>query len=61
MPVIALTLAILWIFSLWLLVVERRQPLGSLLLHPLVLMSGTLLFFTLSLAGILFLCLLFAD
>ncbi len=61
MPVIALTLAILWIFSLWLFVVERRRPLDSLLLHPLALMSGTLLLFTLSLAGILFLRLLLAD
>jgi hypothetical protein len=44
-----------------LLVVERRRPGGVLLLQPLALMSGTLLFFLLSLAGILFLRLLLAD
>ena len=55
MSVVALTLIILWIFSLWLLLVERRQILGSRLVHSLALMSGTLLFFTLSLASLLFL------
>ena len=61
MSVVALTLIILWIFSLWLLMVERRQLLGSRLLHSLALMSGTLLFFMLSLASLLFLRLLLAD
>jgi hypothetical protein len=59
--VVALTLFILWILSLWLLLAERRRPAGSLLPQPLALMSGTLLFFILSLAGILFFRLLLAD
>lgn len=61
MQLVALTLAILWILSLWLLVVERRRSVSALLLQPLALTSGTLLFFILSLAGILFLRLLIAD
>jgi hypothetical protein len=59
--VVALTLFLLWLLSLWLLVVDRRRPGGVLLLQPLALMSGTLLFFLLSWAGILFLRLLLAD
>jgi hypothetical protein len=59
--VVTLTLFLLWLLSLWLLVVERRRPGGVLLLQPFALMSGTLLFFLLSLAGILFLRLLLAD
>jgi hypothetical protein len=59
--VVALTLFLLWILSLWLLLVERRRPAGTLLLQPLASMSGTLLFFILSLAALLFLRLLFAD
>jgi len=58
---VALTLFLLWLLSLWLLVVERRRPGGALLLQPLALMSGTLLFFLLSLVGVLFLRLLLAD
>jgi len=58
---VALTLAILWILSLWVLVVERHRPTSALLLQPLTIMSGTLLFFVLSLAGLLFLRLLIAD
>ncbi len=61
MQIVALTLFLLWLLSLWLLVVERRRPGGALLLQPLALMSGTLLFFVLSLAGVLFLRLLLAD
>ena len=61
MQIVALTLFLLWLLSLWLLVVERRRPGGALLLQPLALMSGTLLFFVLSLAGALFLRLLLAD
>ena len=61
MQLVALTLAILWILSLWLLVVERRRPTSALLLRRLTVMSGTLLFFVLSLAGLLFLRLLIAD
>jgi hypothetical protein len=59
--VVALTLFLLWLMSLWLLVVERRRPGGTLLLQPLALMSGTLLFFLLSLVSLVFLRLLFAD
>jgi hypothetical protein len=59
--VVALTLFLLWLMSLWLLVVERRRPGGTLLLQPLGLMSGTLLFFLLSLVSLVFLRLLFAD
>jgi hypothetical protein len=58
MAVVALTLFILWIFSLWLLVAEQRRPNGLLLLEPLALTSGALLFFVLSLASLLFLRLL---
>lgn len=61
MQVVALTLFLLWILSLWLLLVERRRPAGTLLLQPLTLMSGTLLFFILSLAALMFLRLLLAD
>ena len=61
MQIVALTLFLLWLLSLWLLVVERRRPGGALLLQPLALMSGTLLFFVLSLAGVLFLRLLLTD
>jgi hypothetical protein len=58
---VALTFVVLWIFSLWLLVIERRRLLGALLLQPLALMSGTLLFFVLTLTGLIFLRLLIAD
>jgi hypothetical protein len=58
---VALTLFLLWLLSLWLLIVERRRRGGALLLQPLALMSGTVLFFVLSLAGVLFLRLLLAD
>jgi len=61
MRLVALTLFLLWLLSLWLLIVERHRSGGVLLLQPLALMSGTLLFFLLSLAGILFLRLLLTD
>lgn len=61
MQLVALTLIILWGLSLWLLVVERRRPTDGLLLQPLALMSGTVLFFVLSVAGLLFLRMLIAD
>lgn len=61
MQVIALTFFILWLLSLWLLVIGRRRSARLQALRPLPLMSGTLLFFVLSLAGILFLRLLLAD
>ena len=61
MLIVALTFTILWGLSLWLLVVERRRPTSALLLQPLALMSGTVLFFVLSVTGLLFLRLLMAD
>lgn len=64
MSPVALTLAILWVFGLWLLLVEQHRPkrrLRSRSLTSLGLVSGTLLFFILSLTGLLFLRLLIAD
>ena len=61
MLIVALTFIILWGLSLWLLVVERRRPTNVLLLQPLALMSGTVLFFVLSVTGLLLLRLLIAD
>ena len=61
MAVVALTLLILWIWSLWLLVLERGRAQGFLLHNPLALISGTLLLVILSLAGLLFLQLLFVH
>lgn len=61
MAVVALTLFVLWIFSLWLFVAEQRRPNGLVLLESLALTSGMLLFFVLSVASLLFLCLLFAP
>lgn len=59
MAVVALTLFILWIFSLWLLVAERRRLGGTLLFEPLALTSGVVLFCLLSFASFLLLRLLF--
>lgn len=61
MAAVALTLFILWIFSLWLLVAEQKRPNGIVLLEPLAVTSGMLLFFILSMASLLFLCLLFTH
>ena len=61
MAVIALTFFILWIFSLWLLMAERRRLGGLFLLEPLALTSGALLFFVLSLVSLLFFSLLFTN
>lgn len=61
MLIVALTFIILWGLSFWLLMVERRRPTSALLLQPLALMSGTVLFFVLSVTGLLFLRLLMAD
>ncbi|MGH7963271.1 MAG: hypothetical protein ACRERD_15830 [Candidatus Binatia bacterium] len=61
MQIVALTFFILWLLSLWLLVSARRRSVKLQALRPLTLMSGTLVFFVLSLAGLLFLRLLFAD
>lgn len=61
MTVVAASLLILWIFSLWLLLIKRRS-LGSFLLpEPFALTGGTVLFFVLSLASLLLLRLLLAD
>jgi hypothetical protein len=59
--VVTLTFLILWVFSLWLLLLERRQVGKVRSLHPLPLIGGTVLFFLLSLAGFLYLRLLLAD
>jgi len=64
MSPVGLTLAILWIFSLWLLLVEQhrlRRRVLSRSLTALGLVSGVLLFFILSLSGLLLLRLLIAD
>jgi hypothetical protein len=61
MTAVALSLFILWIFSLWLFVAVQRRPNGLVPVESLVLTSGMLLFFVLSLASLLLLCLLFAS
>lgn len=58
MAVVALSLLILWIFSLWLLIVERHPSRKLVLLKPFALTSSTVLFFVLTLACLLFLRLL---
>ena len=60
MQAIALTLFIVWIFSLWLLVAERR-PLPWLSFQPASLLGGILFFIIVSMTGILFLFLLVAG
>jgi hypothetical protein len=52
--VVAITLIILWILSLWALLIGRHRPAGLFWLGPFALLSGMLLFFVLSLAGIVF-------
>jgi hypothetical protein len=59
--IVAITFFVLWLLSLWLLVIERRRPIHARVLQSLPLISGTLLFLVLSLAGIMFLRLLLAD
>ncbi len=61
MAVVALSLFILWIFSLWLLVAEQRRPHNLRLFAPLAITSGALLFCMLSIASLLFLRLLFTQ
>ena len=61
MTAVSVSLFILWIFSLWLLLIKRRSLGGFLLLEPFALTSGMVLFFVLSLASLLFLRLLLAD
>jgi uncharacterized membrane protein len=58
---VAVGLFILWILSLWLLFVERRRPTAIAALQPFPLLSGTILFFILSVASLLFLRLLLRD
>ena len=53
--VIGIVLCIVWIFSLWMLLAGRRWFPTHKPLRPLALLGGTLLFFILSLTGIIFL------
>lgn len=64
MSIVALTLTIVWIFSLWLLLVEQGRPrtiLFSGSLAHLGIMSGVILFLILSLTSLIFLRLIIAD
>lgn len=61
MAVIALSLLILWIFSLWLLLVERRSSHKLLAREPFIFTGGTVLFFVLTLASLLFIRLLLTQ
>ena len=64
MPIVALTLTIVWIFSLWLLLLEQNRPQRVLLsgsVAYLGIMSGTILFLILSLTSLVFLRLMLAD
>ena len=62
MKAVAVSLFILWTFSLWLLLIKKRRSLASLLpLEPFALTSGTVIFFVLSLVSLLFLRLLLTD
>ncbi|MCY4386386.1 MAG: hypothetical protein OXC18_04690 [Desulfurellaceae bacterium] len=56
--VIGLVLCIVWIFSLWLLFAGRRWLPSRKPLRPLALLGGMVLFFVLSLTGMVFLQLL---
>ena len=58
---IGLALCIVWIFSLWLLLAGRRWFPSRKPLRPLALFGGMLLFFVLSLTGMVFLQFLFAS
>jgi hypothetical protein len=64
MSAVALTLFILWALSLWLLLTKRQQLRRALLSRSLVhlgIISGTLLFFILTLTALVFLRLLMTD
>lgn len=61
MAIIALSLLILWTFSLWLLLIERYALRKLFLLQSSPLTNGTVLFFVLTLASLLFIRLLFKD
>lgn len=58
---IGLVLCIVWIFSLWLLLAGRRWFPSRKPLRPLALLGGMLLFFVLSLTGMVYLQLLFSS
>jgi len=59
--IIGLVLCIVWIFSLWLLLAGRRWFPSRKPLRPLALLGGMLLFFVLSLTGMVYLQLLFPS
>ena len=64
MSVVALTLIILWVLSLWLLLTKRHQFRHALVSRPLLhlgIISGTILFLVLSLTALVFLRLLVND
>jgi hypothetical protein len=64
MSVVALALTIVWIFSLWLLLVEQSRPRTVLLsgsVAYLGIMSGAILLLILSLTSLVFLRLVIAD
>jgi len=64
MSVVALTLFILWVLSLWLLLTKRQQFRHALVSRPplhLGIISGTILFLVLSLTALVFLRLLVSD
>jgi hypothetical protein len=58
---VALSLMILWAFSLWFLLIERYSLRKLFFLEPLMVTNGTVLFFILTLASLLFIRLLFKD
>ena len=59
--IIGLVLCIVWVFSLWLLLAGRRWFPSRKPLRPLALLGGMLLFFVLSLTGMVYLQLLFPS
>ncbi len=59
--IIGLVLCIVWIFSLWLFLAGRRWFPSRKPLRPLALLGGMLLFFVLSLTGVVFLQFLFSS
>jgi hypothetical protein len=64
MSAVALTLFILWVLSLWLLLTRRNALHRIVLFRPLLhlgLISGTILFFVLSLTALALLSLLLTD
>ncbi len=59
--IIGLVLCIVWVFSLWLLLAGHRWFPARKPLRPLALLGGMLLFFVLSLTGMVYLQLLFPS